>query len=154
VNGLSEIVQQNSEGVTTRPKTTIPPLRKLVAAPLIANGLIVSFLLMEKHLLLALGITGGALIGLIIFSSLHYFAENIFGLLIAPSAGTSSGAPGGLMMLGVLTGGKFILVGALMFLMVAVMHLNVIAFVIGFFVTQICVSISVINRLAKSKVTD
>jgi hypothetical protein len=75
-------------------------------------------------------------------------------LLIAPSAGTSSGAPGGLMMLGVLTGGKFILVGALMFLMVAVMHLNVIAFVIGFFVTQICVSISVINRLAKSKVTD
>jgi hypothetical protein len=131
----------------TGPKSTVPSLKTLALPPLIVNGAIFAVLVVEKHVLIAFSIMGGFVVGCILYWALHYFAEHVFGTLVSSSSGAP--APANMMMFGVLAGGKFVVIGVLMYVMIAVMHFSVAAFVVGFMITQICVSASVVSRMSK-----
>jgi hypothetical protein len=148
------VAADSYRGHRERPKSTIPALKELVTPAILVNGLIVSLLFCAKHLLLGLSVTGGLVVGLIVFSALHYFANNVFGVFFTQSSNVKEPLPGNMLFFGMLAGGKFIVVGILMYVLIAVLHCNIAAFVVGFLVTQICVSISVIKRLTASKITD
>ena len=149
-----ETLVESESAQAAKPNSALPTLKELFVPPLLINGLIVAMLLLDKHLLTALALVGGTVVGLIVFSALHFFAENIFGVLSGATAGPTSPGSANLLLFGVFAGGKFVLVGLLMYVMIAVLHLSLIAFVVGFIGTQIAVSAIVINRLTKSKVTD
>jgi len=153
IKTTSQNLTSGASVTRSQPKSALPKLSELFAAPLIVNGLVISFLLIEKHLLLAFAVAGGLFVGIIIFMSLHYFAEQALGLF-TQAKGSSAALPGGQMLVGLVVCGKFIVVGAIMYLLIAVLHLNIALFVVGFLLTQVSVSATVINRLAKTKVTD
>jgi hypothetical protein len=140
--------------VYRQPGPVLPSLQSLAMPPLLANGLTVALMLIGKHAAEAAAVAGGCGVGLLIYAALHVFTEKVFGTLFSRTGGVTTTAQGGLIAFGVFAGGKFILVGAIMYGLIAVLHLSIAAFIVGFIITQITVSVPVIKRLAETKITD
>jgi hypothetical protein len=139
---------------TTSSRLSNTSFGDLVSPALLANGLICAGLLFEKRLFLALSVASGGGVALLIYATLNAVIDRTFSSLLNGPRQEFIKSPANRSMLGALVAGKFIVVGALLYVLFELLHVSVGAFTVGFVVTQIVVSIGVYQKMKKSKITE
>jgi hypothetical protein len=139
---------------TTSSRLSNTSFGDLVSPALLANGLICAGLLFEKRLFLALSVASGWGVALLIYATLNAVIDRTFSSLLNGPRQEFIKSPANRFMLGALVAGKFIVVGALLYVLFELLHVSVGAFTVGFVVTQIVVSIGVYQKMKKSKITE
>lgn len=121
----------------------------------IVNAVPIALFLTMRHVWPALGIFGGFVLGLAMGGLLYGFVNYGVSLFVPSSVGQgqaqSAGQVGGFAALMV---GKFLIIGALLFVLVVLLKLSILWMVAGFLLTQTTMIGMTVSRLAKTKVTD
>lgn len=133
----------------------MPPLVAMIKLAAIVNAVPIALFLISKHVWPALGIFGGFVLGLAMGGLLYGFVNYGVSLFVPSSVGQgqaqSAGQVGGFAALMV---GKFLVIGALLFVLVVLLKLSILWMVAGFLLTQLTMVGMTVSRLAKTKVTD
>jgi len=133
----------------------MPPFGAMMKAAAGVNAVPIALFLTAKHLWPALGILGGFVLGLAMGGLLYGFVNYGVSLFVPSSASQgqaqSAGQVGGFAALMV---GKFLVIGALLFVLVVLLKLSILWMVAGFLLTQATMIGMTVSRLAKTKVTD
>lgn len=133
----------------------MPPFSAMVKAAAAVNAVPIALFLTGKHFWPALGIFGGFVLGLAMGGLLYGFVNYGVSLFVpsSPAQGQaqSAGQVGGFAALMV---GKFLIIGALLFILIVLLKLSILWMVAGFLLTQTTMIGMTVSRLAKTKVTD
>lgn len=134
--------------------STMPSLRTLANAAFYANAPFLAYFLLTKRLHIALSIAGGLVLGMVLNSILYFIVNQGAAILgrgeANPTTPQKLGQTGGFAGL---TGGKFIITGGLMFVMVVILKLNVYFLAGGFLLTQIAVTLTAMKRMMRTRIS-
>lgn len=142
-------------GMAHANQQVMPPFGAMIKLAAIVNAVPIALFLTAKHVWPALGILSGFVLGLAMGGLLYGFINYGLSLFVPSSVSQgqaqSAGQIGGFAALMV---GKFLLIGALLFVVVVVLKLSILWMVTGFLLTQTTMIWMTVSRLAKTKVTD
>ena len=131
----------------------LPPFRPLAVIAFAANVPLLSWLLMTGRLGNGLSLLAGLSVGLALYGSLHLFIGRGLEPFFAGVRGRANPAAfGGAKSLFVaLLPLKYLVIGALMFVLIRGGHLSLVWFIVGFLTTQIAITAAAVSHLAKQR---
>jgi len=133
-------------------KSTLPGMKDLALTPAAINGLLVVGFLCLKRITIAEGVLAGCVVGLLMYALLHTFVEKLSLSLFAPQGAKPDAS--GMAYFAVFAVGKFVVVGLAIYLFLGVLHAGIGAFIVGFAITQVSISVSVVKTLFNKRIAD
>lgn len=139
--------------VLTHSKAVLPAFSSMAFAGLGANLPLLAFWLLENQSWLAASLLSGYVLSLIVYGFLYMSLAHGFSftkkLFVKDAPNKSKLPPLGLLMVS-----KFIVVGLSVVFLLRVVHVASVWMLVGFLITQIGVTASVMRHLKNTKVTD
>ena len=148
--------ETNPSAEAAKPKGyEMPTLRSLISVAATANAPLIAWFLLLAQVRPAIGLLSGLALGIVVHSILYMIvtaATKLFGGSPAnPTGHQKQGQTAGFAGLMV---GKFVIIVALFYTCVSILHVNLFWLMAGFLITQAAMTGATVLRLARTKVTD
>jgi hypothetical protein len=134
-------------------QNTLPDLGALVRIALLANLPLIGFCLVTSKVRAGVSIGAGVVVALGVYTVLHAFAGRGLKLFVGVGADRAGTAASKLLVAGAMIL-KFVVVGALIYVLLHGKYVGIVSFLVGFVVSQVAITMICLKRLNSSRVTD
>jgi hypothetical protein len=133
-------------------QSTLPDLRRLASSALIACLPVIGVAFVLRFEKFGIGVLSGYAICVALYAFLRTFVTKGMDLIVGGIQGRADRSGDGLAKakFAALSVGKFIVIGALMYSLLGMLHVNMIGFIAGFLVSQASITLVTLTRLKKT----